>query len=283
MVLIDFPQLAYATILQHMAYTKVAVIEEKVAKILVLDTIRANIKKFKRLYGPTVVISIDDKEYWRRGIFPQYKHSRKESRDASIFDWGSIFTALNTIKLEFKEILPYKVLCVPKAESDDIIAVLSKRYCTTDTVVIVSGDKDFNQLSCDGVSQYSPVQKQFLKISDPSKALKELIIRGDKGDGIPNILSGDDSFTHKIRQKPIREDKLAIWLNQKPEEFCTNETMLRNFRRNEMLIDFNFIPSEIAGSISKAFDECETPSRGKLFDYLVSQKMSQLVECVDEF
>ena len=210
MIIIDTPQLAYATILKHMASEKSSTIDAKIAKTLVLDTIRANIVKFKRKYGPTVVLSIDDKEYWRREVFPNYKKNRQESKEKSMFDWDNIHESMNIIKTDLKVNFPHKVLCVPRAESDDIIAVLTEKFKLYEKVLIVSGDKDFKQLhGHENVYQYAPVQKEFVTVADPSRELKELIIRGDKGDGVPNILSDDDTFIEKSRQKQIREAILS--------------------------------------------------------------------------
>ena len=44
----------------------------------------------------------------------------------------------------------------------------------------------------------------FIKIKEPAEEiLREHIIRGDKGDGVPNIHSEDDSFVEGKRQRPI--------------------------------------------------------------------------------
>jgi hypothetical protein len=60
-----------------------------------------------------------------------------------------------------------------------------------------------------------------VKSPNPIRDLKEKIIRGDKGDGIPNILSPDDSVFAKIRQKNIQQKNLAIWLDSDPATVFT--------------------------------------------------------------
>ena len=44
------------------------------------------------------------------------------------------------------------------------------------------------------VKQYAPIQKKFVEDEDPIKFLHEQIIKGDRSDGIPNILSADNVF-----------------------------------------------------------------------------------------
>lgn len=266
-----------------MAQTHTTTVDGRTARILILDTIRANVRKFKHLYGPTVVVAIDDKEYWRRERFIYYKHHRKDLREKSQFDWDAINTLLNTVKQEIRENLPYKVLTVPKAEADDIIAVLTRRFSTIEKLVIVSTDKDFKQLHTHkNVTQYSPVLKKFITHDAPHLFLKEQIIRGDAGDGIPNILSPDNAFADKIRQKPIYDKKIVEWLNQEPADFCT-EDMLRNYKRNEMLISFLEIPTEVSSAITAAYDTYQDKGKSHLFDYLREQQLMPLLEVIDEF
>ena len=84
---------------------------------------------------------------------------------------------------------------------------------------------------------------------DPNEYLKEHIIRGDKGDGIPNILSDDDCIVNGVRQKPISKKKVANWIVQDPSEF--NDDMKRGWLRNKILIDFDLIPKDISDAILK--------------------------------
>ena len=43
--------------------------------------------------------------------------------------------------------------------------------------------------------------------------LREQIIKGDRSDGVPNILSDDDIFLRDERQKPINKKRLEEWSN----------------------------------------------------------------------
>ena len=88
------------------------------------------------------------------------------------------------------------LLCMShKCEPDDIIALV-KYYHQHEDIMIVSGDKDFIQLQqYKNVKQYAPIQKQFVgEDTDPKQYLLEQILKGDRSDGVPNILSEDDVF-----------------------------------------------------------------------------------------
>ena len=106
---------------------------------------------------------------------------------------------------------------------------------------------------------------------------------GDKGDGVPNILSSDDTFINGDRQRPIRKDALALWKTQKPEDFINNDEMWRNFQRNRELVDLSRIPEEIKESIIDNYEMQKQGDRSGLLNYFIANRMTQLIELVDEF
>jgi 5'-3' exonuclease len=258
-------------------------VEEDLVRHMILNVIRTYIKKFKEKYGPEIVIACDNKNYWRRDLFPNYKASRKKAREASGHDWNSIFDCLNKIKLELEQNSPYKVITVDTCEADDIIATLTMKHSSTQSVMILSSDKDFAQLQrFPGVEQYSPILKKYIKEPLPLLQLKQLIIRGDKGDGIPNILSSDDVFVSGGRQKPITEAKIINWMNQDPKEFC-NEEMLRNYYRNEFLIDLTKIPKEMTEKILDSYEKSKPKTKSEFMNYMIKNRLKNLLEVIDEF
>ena len=282
MIIFDYNQVAISSLMEQIGSSKKPV-EEDLVRHMILNVIRTYVKKFKATHGPEVVIACDNRNYWRRDIFPQYKASRKKNRDASGHDWGSIFDCLNKIKEELKEFSPYKVVDVESAEADDIIAVLAMRQSAHEKVMILSSDKDFAQLQkLSNVEQFSPILKKFIKEPLPYVQLKQMIIRGDKGDGIPNIMSPDGVFVDGGRQKPITEAKIIVWLNQEPKEFC-NEDMLRNYARNEMLIDLTKIPNEIRQRIVEVYETTQSKTKQHFMNYMIANKLKNLIEVLDEF
>ena len=282
MIIFDYNQVAISNLMEQIGNSKTAV-EEGLVRHMILNTIRTYVKKFKANYGPEVVIACDNKNYWRREIFPYYKASRKKAREASGHDWSTIFDCLNKIRDELREYSPYKVVTIETCEADDIIATLVQKYSATQKIMILSSDKDFAQLQrYPNVEQYSPILKKFINEPLPMAQLKQMVIRGDKGDGIPNILSADDCFVASVRQKPITEAKIIKWLNQKPEEFC-NEEMLRNYRRNEMLIDLTKLPEKIKDSILDTYDKVQGHTRQEFMNYMINNRLKNLIEVIDEF
>ena len=282
MIIFDFNQVAISSLMEQIGSSKKPV-EENLVRHMILNVIRTYVKKFKATHGPEVVIACDNRNYWRRDFFPQYKASRKKSRDASGHDWNSIFECLHKIKEELKEYSPYKVIDVDTAEADDIIAVLAMRQSSQEKVMILSSDKDFAQLQkFTNVEQFSPILKKFIKEPLPYVQLKQMIIRGDKGDGIPNIMSPDGVFVDGGRQKPITEAKIIVWLNQEPTEFC-NEDMLRNYKRNELLIDLTQIPESLQKTIIDTYENTSAKTKQVFMNYMIANRLKNLLEVIDEF
>lgn len=283
MILLDFNQVCISNLMAQIGNHTDVEIDEDILRHMVLNTIRSLKVKFKD-YGE-LIICCDDKHVWRKQVFPYYKANRKKTREQSELNWVQIFTCLNNIRDDLKDNFPYRVLQVEGAEADDVIGTLSIKYGqmlnTGEKILILSGDKDFVQLHVFGnVQQYDPVRKKFIKQEDPIKFTRELILKGDRGDGIPNILSKDDILTTNERQRPIRTDK---YINvQKPREFFTGE-LLRNWIRNEELIDLTYIPQTIQNKVTEQYDLEAGKTRDKLFNYFVKNKLKMLMEHIGEF
>jgi 5'-3' exonuclease len=258
-------------------------VDENLVRHMILNTLRTYVKKFKSTHGPEVIIACDNRHYWRREVYAHYKAGRKKARAATGHDWTSIFESLNRIRQELKESSPYKVIDVDGAEADDVIGTLVQKYASTEKIMILSSDKDFAQLQrFPNVEQFSPIMKKYIKEPFPLVQLKQLIIRGDKGDGIPNILSPDDVFVVGGRQKAITEAKIITWLNQDPKDFC-NDEMFRNYARNETLIDLTKIPEKVRNEILEQYDTSKGKTRQIFMNYMMKNRLKNLLECIDEF
>ena len=215
--------------------------------------------------------------------FPFYKANRKKDREKSNLDWNLIFQTLNKIRDELKTNFPYRVLEIEGAEADDIIGELAARLSSSEDILILSSDKDFAQLQkYSSVSQYSPILKGFIKNESPLSYLKEHIIRGDAGDGVPNFLSQDDCFVIGVRQTPITSKKLADWVTKDPSEFC-DQRMMRNYVRNKQLIDLSMVPEEIKEKIMEEYARQENKDKKHLFNYFVKNKLKNLIEHIGDF
>ena len=262
-------------------------LNEDLVRHMVLNSLRGHNKKFRKEYGE-MVIACDSKNVWRREIFPNYKAGRKATREKSEHDWDAIFSMLHTIKDEIRSFLPYKVIELETAEADDIIATLVKKIQNQvgpnheKKVLILSGDKDFIQLHGPNVKQYNPVLNKFVgKGEDPVIYIKEHILKGDRSDGVPNVLSDDNVFIEGRRQRPLSKKKIDAWVNEVFMTFTEEEQ--KNYSRNRKLIDLSCIPPELEEKIINEFIDAKVASRDKILNYFITKKLKTLIEVIDEF
>lgn len=284
MLLVDLNQVVISNLMRQIGGHRSTVkLDEDLMRHMVLNSLRSYVRKFKKDYGD-MVICCDNRTYWRKQVFPFYKANRKKERDASTLDWSLIFDTMANLRAELKAFFPYRVIDVEGAEADDVIATLVKVYAPSEKILILSSDKDFTQLQkYPNVKQYSPILAKFIKTDNPRQQVKEHILRGDSGDGIPNFLSADDTFVAGGRQKPINSKRLNEWLLQEPEVFCKTEELLRNYKRNQLLVDLDFIPDEITKSVLATFEDTKPANRQKLLGYFIEKRLKNLITCIDEF
>ena len=278
MIIVDINQIMISNLMVTIHRDNLELSEDLV-RHMVLNSLRGHNKKFRKEYGD-MVIACDSGNVWRRQAFPNYKAGRKETREKSEHDWVMIFDLLSKVKNEIKEFLPYKVIEVESVEADDIIAVLCRR--TNEKVLILSGDKDFIQLHNDRIKQYNPVLNKFVgQGENPSLYIREHILKGDRSDGIPNVLSDDNVFIEGRRQRPLSKKKIEAWCNEIVPTF--NEEEQKNYDRNKQLIDLGCIPRELEDKINREFDTFEVATRDKILGYFINKKLKTLIESIDEF
>ena len=282
MILVDLNQVLLSGLMAQISNQKGVKLDESLVRHMILNILRMHIRNFRKDYGD-VVLCCDNRKYWRKEYFPFYKAGRKKTREKSNLDWHLIFDMLAKFKLELRENFPYKVIDVEGAEADDIIGTLVPIYAPHQKILILSSDGDFLQLQNYGsnVKQYNPAQKKFVKSEKPIEELKEKIIRGDKGDGIPNMFSPSDCFVRDLRQKPITKGVLDKYLKEDVANY--NETDKANYARNATLIDLTFIPKEIKEKIINTYDETKPASRQKLLNYFIENKLKNLMDVIEEF
>ena len=278
MILIDFTQTIIAGLMAQLKMND-GEISEDMLRHMILNSVRNYQKRYSAEYGE-ITLCTDASHPWRKDFYKQYKANRKKSREADNKDWGLIFDTLHKVKMEIKENFPYRYMYVENCEADDIIGILTKHAPFGEKVLIVSGDKDFQQLhKYKYVTQWSPNLNKMIKCEDPDLFLREHILTGDKSDGVPNILSNDNCLDEGIRQtplrKPIKDKYLRITIQ-------SDDKYYRNYLRNQTLIDLEFIPAEIEKNILDEFEKTE-PVRGKVSDYLRTHRLDQLLNHVEDF
>ena len=283
MILIDINQVVLSGLMAQIDQKKQFDMPEDMFRHIVLNIIRSHVKKFKNKYGE-VIICCDNRKYWRKEVFEFYKASRKKSREKSKLDWHYIFDMLTKFKDEIKQNMPYKVIDVEGAEADDIIATLAESSNPNkEKVLVLSSDNDFLQLQMfKNVTQYNPATKKFLVSESPVQDLKLKVIQGDKGDGIPNVLSPGDTFVSGGRQKALTEANLALLLNT-PHEDWSDDVAKKGFERNRQLIDFRYIPKELKEKIINEYKTVKPQSRQKMFSYFIDKRLTNLMDVIEEF
>lgn len=276
MILIDFSQTIIAGLMAQLKAND-GEMSEDLLRHMIINSLRNYQKRYAEEYGE-MVLCTDAANPWRREFYPHYKANRKKSRDNDDMDWTLIFDTLHKVKMEIKENFPYRYMYVENAEADDIIAVLCRT--TNEKVLIVSGDKDFQQLhKYSYVQQWSPNLNKFVVQDRPEEFLKEHTLRGDKSDGIPNILSNDNCMVEGIRQTPLRKPVFDAYMRMTIE---SDDKYYRNYLRNQTLIDFDFIPEDVESRILKEYEKTEVV-QGKVFDYLRTHRLDDLLTNVEDF
>ena len=225
-------------------------INEGYLRHLILNTYRMYRKKFFSKYGE-LVICHDSTNYWRKDFFPQYKANRKKALEKSGLNWNELFSIMDKIRDEIKETFPYKNIKVSRLEADDVIACLCREFHDKEKILILSSDKDFQQLQrYENVDQYSPLKKEFLVCDDPEHHLLYHIIKGDASDGVPNLLSDDDTFVvEDKRQKPCGKkavDKVLKEIDQWKET--------ENWKRNQTIIDLHSLPEKYRQEVNEVYN-----------------------------
>ena len=282
MIIVDFSGICLASILINKN------LEENMVRHMTLNSLRMYNKKFKDQYGE-MILACDGANNWRRGYFPQYKSKRRSGRDESTFDWNEAFRIMHTIKDELRENFPYKVIHLEGCEADDVIGTLvehTQEFGNYEDVMIVSSDGDFKQLQrYDNVKQFSPMLKKFVVDDNPRVNLQDKILKGDTGDGIPNVLSDDDTLVDGRRQTPLSKKKKDAIIEDLAEgELLYAASWYRNYCRNETLIDLTKTPQDLKEKIINSYNEQDPwDNKGKVFPYLVANRMNRLIESVQEF
>lgn len=297
-ILLDFSQMCLSATYAFSDDVQVTSTDKEKGKNILRHIILSQVKSYKAKYGMDygeLIICCDGKNYWRRDIFPPYKACRKKARSESTIDWKLIFDTMDEVIDDLEENFPYKVIRLNDVECDDIIATLTKYYQTNETIdrgfydeikpiLIVSSDRDFVQLhKYPTVEQIAPHTKAKIKTEDATAYLKEKIIRGDRGDGIPNILSEDEVFIKEDGKQNVLSKKKFEAFMASDIEHCEDPFVKKNWERNTKLISFECIPLNISERI---LEEYKKPIRGnmnKVFNYLLKHKCMLLLKDVNSF
>ena len=284
-ILVDYSQVMLATLFANIGNHTNVEMSDDVIRHMFLMSLKYNRTKFKDTYGD-IVLCCDGKNSWRREAFPYYKASRRTSREKSELDWNELFRIMSDIREEIAEHFPYKVIQIDRCEADDIIGVVSHEFGTelntgSEKFLVLSGDKDYIQLQrYANIDQYDPVRKKWIRHENPDEFLVEHILKGDTGDGIPNILSPDNCLVIGERQKPMTAKKMEMFRSSMNS---MDETTKIRYHRNKMLIDLSDTPVVYKTQILEAYNQEKTIGRTKLLNYFIQKKLKNLMSEINEF
>jgi 5'-3' exonuclease len=220
-----------------------------------------------------VILAFDTKGSWRYDIYPSYKSNRKIARDKAVIDFEKFFPIFSEFKDEIKDVFKtVYVLEHPKAEGDDIIAVLCKEQFKKNQNIIVSTDKDMHQLLIEkNNQQFDPINNKIVSCINPLRELDLKIITGDKSDAIPAIRPRTGTATAESILKEGIDDFLE-------EE--GNEEYKKNYIRNRILIDFNFIPKDLSESIINTYCKYEIGQieGSKIMNFFSKNRLNKMMQ-----
>lgn len=285
MILVDYNQVILASLFSSIGNHHNIEVDENLIRHMFLNSLRSNRRKFKDEFGE-IVICADGKNSWRREIYPYYKAGRRKSREESELDWNELFRIINLIRSELIEHFPYKVIHLDHCEADDIIGTVAHTFGTelnigTEQILVLSGDKDYIQLhKYANVKQYDPVRKRWIQNSDPDKYLLEHVLKGDGGDGVPNVLSADNSIAVGERQKAMTAKRIAELLKG-PENM--DPTTLARYHRNKMMIDLSEVPQKYKEKILEEYNKPKEVGRTQLFNFFVEKRLKNLITDIQDF
>lgn len=190
---------------------------------------------------------------FRKQKYPEYKAQRKlvpKSYNVSIIK--EYIQDVLFKELEVEEKLGFRIVKVDGCESDDIIAILMKKYDDYMCRILISSDKDFLQL--DNIHQYdwwgNKIERKIKNHEDFEMNSKEFllwkILRGDISDNIKNVFPkyGDVKSYKLVKNKVLLKQML-----------CESQEAINRYKLNKFLIDFRSIPIDIEEKISKILDE----------------------------
>ncbi|WP_420266347.1 DNA polymerase I [Candidatus Magnetominusculus dajiuhuensis] len=176
----------------------------------------------------TLAVVLDSPEpTHRHKLFTEYKANRSAPPDGLITQIAPIRDLLLAMNIT--------VIALPGYESDDIMAVLARRYASaSNTVYIVTGDKDLLQCVSPDIKIYDPVKNAVLDYDyvlnrlrvPPVKVPELMALTGDQIDNIPGV-------------RGIGEKTAAELLKDfdTVEELITHRDKIQNARLRKMIED----------------------------------------------
>lgn len=261
-----------------------------------------------------VLLCRDAGQTWRLNFFKYYKGERrvtaKKADKTKPYSMSEFYKEIDKIIVELNSILHYQEMLCPYMEADDIIAVISQTLNDEYDIIISSTDKDFAQLiTDDGTVKFWEHHKKVFLSQDDKQTFDEMILLGDKSDGIPRMFDADDSivmfdeddpskmilspsymrprFGVKKAQKIIAENKrIGITLS----EYAKANNVYAHYIRNKILFslninDFKKYNSDIIDIIMQSFYNLKITNQSfiEMQKYFAKRRLNEQLDHLEEF
>lgn len=170
-----------------------------------------------------VVLGFDyGKSHFRKTLYPEYKGGRKYNRVPEDFQDNYRY------KLpELAKALGLGVLGVEGVECDDLIGILLAGYTGTERVVLVTGDRDWLQLTIGKprIIMYDPKQRQQITTDCKSipQFLVEKIMKGDTSDNLQGIYNCGPVAYSEFAEKAFNDHRSYTGTYKEQLDFLYSE------------------------------------------------------------
>lgn len=222
-----------------------------------------------------VVIAVDDKNPWRKSYFSRYKESRKKKRDKQEVDWQALYGAIDSLAGDLKHYMPYKVLKVRGAEADDIIAILALE--SRGESIVISNDEDYLQLCSSAIRIWNPQKKKYTDCEDTEDFVIRKSLTGQSKDDIFNVKTpnnwGQTDATRGKRKPGFGPKSCDKVMKEGYEKWLEKEDLEENFKRNRVLMDFNYIPHTMCDRIMTAYKRATFPPPQNIYKFFKHYNM----------
>lgn len=304
MIITDFSQILMANVFMDADVNSCAKNPSEQSKNMLMhfgiNSLRANYVKHRQKYGKLIIAC--DSSSWRYQEFPHYKWKRKQMRaaDTSGIDWKFVGEVNDELYSVLDQYFPFILLKTNGAEADDINGIIVRHLAEqggetnmfgeveAEPVILLSSDHDNFQLhKYSNVRQWSMRDRKFITPDKkPHLALLEKIVKGDSGDGIPNIKSAPDTFVTGTRQAPISQKFLQSFFDAKnPIDACENDFQRERFEMNQKLVSYDFTPPHLHDEIVIQYNQKNdrTVSKSQLMNFFISRRMNNLMSNIQDF
>lgn len=243
----------------------------------------------KKFNATEVILCIDSTENWRKKIYPDYKATRKEQREAQTdIDWNEFFKAFKEFTEEVKQYFPFYVLQIKYMEADDIAAIIARDYQKHEKIIVTS-DGDYTQLlKYNNVKIWDPIKMAFKKSDDPQKGLQIKILMGDKGDNIPSVKprvgekTAEKLINDPVLLKEMFNDQTPSYTQKDGTIVTMGDEYKEKFKLNTALIDLSRIPDVLTNALKKNMSEYKLPSGKDIFTYFSKNKFREFMRRMEE-